>query len=336
MIISRLLKSVAKRNFAPFAQDFISIFRGRKSFFPLFLLVLSSTLTGCSSYLGLGVEGASEDIRVDNTEVHSLATSNLLNQDMEMVSNDYRDLKSRFDVLERLYLDLAGHTGFENKTVQAVITNSNQSRENAVLESDLKNVKSEISLLKDQLSMMKNRLSAENGLENQPVPPSPDIQSTEDQSKKMDNADQLNAALDVKKNEISDPSFQYDQAPVSQTPLSEQPVLPATFNQQKRGVLNGSSSNPLGQQYGIHLESLRQKKQALNRWRQAKESFPDILGQGTPVLYRQSTASLTILRLIAGPYMSQNSADKACEMIKFEAPERYCRVTEYIGEPLIG
>lgn len=87
-------------------------------------------------------------------------------------------------------------------------------------------------------------------------------------------------------------------------------------------------------EYGVHLGSYRSRDQVPGAWSDLTQQFNE-LDQLTAKIYVQNQEGIgTFLRLIAGPYETNEAATAACGRINAVEADQYCRVSEYQGENL--
>ena len=248
--------------------------------------IMTLGLTACASEGGSMYNGSTIQVKATQTQLKS---------DVSLVSNEYRELRDRFDVLERLYVDLAKSLGTQNQSVKELASAFQEVEADPVLENQLIQAKAEIAVLKNNFQELQDRLFSVERVSN--VGPYEQLESQ--------NTD-ISAQPPVRQ-------------PVT-TPIETQPIQPEPTD----------TVQPVAN-FGIHLESLRQREQAGQSLTRLRESYPAVLDPLSVRLYQQSRSGLTIFRLIIGPFESEGEAEQTCGIIRSIEPDQYCRVTEFEG-----
>ncbi len=237
-----------------------------------------------------------------------------LERNVEGVSEDNRELKDRFNALERLYVDLARHARDQDGKIARLEAELANFEKDPETEAALRRVKSDLSGVRKEMKSLENRMfSVEMAERNAVFAP----------------ARTPAAATSTSPASKPEPSAQEQQAPTGVT-------------QQDADVQTGNLGTPVSPQavdtrtfYGVHLASYRSRDQVASGWSSLFRAFgPDLQGL-TPLVYTQSQEGIgTFLRLIVGPVETESEAESLCETIRADGAEQYCRVSEYQGEPI--
>ncbi len=252
----------------------------------VFLAGLGFSVTACQSSTNMW---QGEDVLVE-------ARHTTLERSVGDVSENHRELKDRFNALERLYVDLIRHV----KTQEAQL---------ASLESQLANFKKDPSA---EIALTKMRR---------------DLASYKTKIKDLESR-----VFSVEMTGHSAASFTPDTAPTGTAEEGEADTaaatgVPATPVQKEAA--------PDKELYGVHLASYRTKNQVSSGWGGLQRAFGSQLEGLTPLIYVQSQEGIgTFLRLIVGPVQNPSEAEALCEKIRQNAGEQYCKVSEYQGEPI--
>ncbi len=239
----------------------------------------------------------------DGSKIEVRARQTQLETDVSLVSNEYRDLRDRFDVLERLYVDLARNVGTQNQSVQELSTQFSQVSADPRVQNELTEARTQIAVLKNELTALRDRLVSVERTSN--AGPFETIQNiSNDQGA-------ANAAPETA------PATSPVEAPSIQPTASD--AAPAA-----------------GPQYGLHLASLRQASQASSSLMNLKRSYPAVIDPLEARLYRQTQGGLAIFRLLLGPFNQEAAAEQACATLRSVQTDQYCRVTVFEGDPIPG
>lgn len=228
------------------------------------------------------------------------ARHEVLERDVYNVSDDHRELKDRFDALERLYVELVqGMKVQERKMVQ--------------LEEHVSKVQSDPKVASTMLQISK------------------DMVGVKQMMKKLENrmySVEVSEQTGIIAREVSPTNS------VAPTGTSTNGAATETSTPKGTPVSNDASSSP-EVFFGVHLASYRSTDQVNSGWAGLEQSFGDDLEGLTPLIYTQSQEGIgTFLRLIAGPLVTEQEAISLCSRIRQAADEQYCRVSEYQGDPI--
>jgi hypothetical protein len=220
-----------------------------------------------------------------------------VDRDIEHISENQKELTEKFQALERLYISLSADLKSQ-QSVQAQATNAGgaASPQNSSNHSsvDVAKIEKSIAAVTAAIEQLKERVYSVE-LAAAKGGQSPSVETLDDQA------------------ETSDGSF-------VETDLPDVPILPKS----EGGTVI----------YGIHLGSYRSRDQVPGAWNSLTQNFSE-LDQLSPKLYIQSQEGIgTFLRLIAGPYDTNEAATAACGRINDVEADQYCRVSEYQGEDL--
>lgn len=226
------------------------------------------------------------------------------------VSEDNRELKDRFNALERLYVDLVHHVRSQDETLASLEKQLGNIQKDPETETALRRVRNDLSGVRKEVKALENRLFSV---------------------------------------EMTDRPINMNQTAPSQqqsTPAQQDPENAPTGAADSTGadVQTGSLGTPVAQApqtnngktyYGAHLASYRSRDQVSSGWSSLYRAFASELDGLTPLIYVQSQEGIgTFLRLIVGPMEREADAQLLCENIRATGGEQYCRVSEYQGEPI--
>lgn len=226
------------------------------------------------------------------------ARQDVLEQNVDYVSEDHRELKDRFNALERLYVELVQHIRSQEIEIKSLSAKLNNFEKDPQVEASVNRVRSDVTGLRDQLKKLENRVFSVEMAE-ATMPFEKGITAPTGVSE---------ASADTSADETS-----------SATPVSN------TADVQRNDEVF----------YGVHLASFRSKDQVSSGWAGLARSFSGDLEGLTPLIYVQSQEGIgSFMRLVAGPLISEQEADALCTRIKRTNVDQYCRVAEYQGEPI--
>ncbi|WP_417449595.1 SPOR domain-containing protein [Kordiimonas sp.] len=221
------------------------------------------------------------------------------------VSENHRELKDRFNALERLYVDLVRSVRSQSEHLEVIDQKLANFQKDPEVAASLTRVKGELDTVRKNIKAMENRLYS--------------VEVTDRQ-----------AAYLSKSNDAVAPTG------VSQTGADAAPG-PMTGNAGSSLPTPVQNSAPAETKiyYGAHLASYRSKDQVASGWNSLLKAFSGPLKDLNPVIYTQSQEGIgTFLRLIVGPLESESAAESLCNRIRETGGEQYCRVSEYQGEPI--
>ncbi|MEX0298505.1 MAG: SPOR domain-containing protein [Kordiimonas sp.] len=246
-------------------------------------LVLSACMGGGTSNLWQGQEVLVE------------ARQEVLEQDVYAVSDNHRELKDRFDALERLYVELVQQVRARDQKMAELEAHVNQVQQDPQLAASMRKVSNDVSAMRREMKTLENRVFSVELSDPSSVTPINQQAPT--------GAAETGAA--VKPSEAAG-------TPVAASAPPSQKVF-----------------------FGVHLASYRSQDQVSTGWSGLEQNFGMDLNGLTPLIYTQSQEGIgTFLRLIAGPLINEQEATDLCGRIRQNANEQYCRVTEYQGEPI--
>lgn len=228
-------------------------------------------------------------------EVLVEARQEVLERNVYNVSDDHRELKDRFNALERLYVELVHQLRAQNSKMAALESQVSKVERDPEAEARLSRVRSDVTVIREQMKKLENRVFSVEMTE-QPV---------------ASNTPATAMMTDVGTSQASlQPSI------TPSVPVNNNAAPKQTF-------------------YGVHLASYRSQEQVSSGWTGLQQAFGGDLEGLTPLIYTQSQEGIgTFLRLIAGPLINEQEADALCGRIRETAGEQYCRVSEYQGEPV--
>lgn len=227
-------------------------------------------------------------------EVLVEARQEVLEQDVYQVSDEHRELKDRFDALERLYVELVKQVRSRDQQMRELEAHVNKVQQDPQLASSIRKVSSDISAMRREMKTLENRVFSVELSDQSSIPTSQPQQAPT-------GAAETGAA--VKSGTVG--------TPVSSTAPSQKVfygIHLASYRSQDQ-VASGWAG--LEQNFGTNLNGLT----------------PLIYTQSQEGIG-------TFLRLIAGPMINEQEAAELCGRIRQTASEQYCRVTEYQGEPI--
>jgi cell division septation protein DedD len=230
-------------------------------------------------------------------EVLVEARQEVLERNVYNVSDDYRELKDRFNALERLYVDLVHQIRAQETKVATLEGHVAKVKADPEAAARLTRVRGDVSVIREQMKKLENRVFSVEMTDQQPV------------------AARSNAPTPASTN-------------IGSSQASLQPSSSAT-------VPVNNNAKPKQKFYGVHLASYRSQDQVSTGWTGLTQAFGGELDGLTPLIYTQSQEGIgTFLRLIAGPLINEQEANALCGRIRQTAGEQYCRVSEYQGEPV--
>jgi len=238
-------------------------------------------------------------------EVLYEARQEVLERDVNYVNDNHRELRDRFDALERLYVELVHEIRVQTAKMSALEGKMANVEENPEALARLTKMRNDVSMMRDQMKKLENRVFS--------------VEMSETSGSAAQAA--------------SSPVASTAQAPATTNLGSAQANTGAPSAEPSVPVNNNAA--PKQSFFGVHLASYRSKDQVDSGWAGLRDSFGNSLEGLTPLIYTQSQEGIgTFLRLIAGPLISEQEANSLCSRIKEEASEQYCRVSEYQGEPV--
>ena len=253
-----------------------------------FVAVSCFTLSACMG-------GGSGGNLWQGQEVLVEARQEVLEQDVYVVSDNHRELKDRFDALERLYVELAQQVRSRDKQMSELEAHVNKVQQDPQLAASMRKVSSDVSAMRREMKTLENRVFSV---------------------------------------ELSDPSVTTSSV-MQQAPTGGAETSAAVKPSEVSGTPVSSAAASQKVFFGVHLASYRSQDQVSSGWSGLEQNFGMDLNGLTPLIYTQSQEGIgTFLRLIAGPLINEQEATDLCGRIRQTATEQYCRVTEYQGEPV--
>lgn len=246
--------------------------------------------------LGLSACGETSSLW-QGEEVLVEARQDVLERNVYNVSDDYRELKDRFNALERLYVELVHQLRSQTGKMAMLEKQAAKYKDDPEAGAQLTRVRNDVTVIREQMKKLENRVFSVEMTDQQPV---------------AINSGQLAPAS----------------TPVGSSQASIEPSTTAT-------VPVNNNARPQQKFYGVHLASYRSQEQVSSGWTGLEQAFGENLEGLTPLIYTQSQEGIgTFLRLIAGPLISEQEASALCGKIRSVASEQYCRVSEYQGDPV--
>ncbi len=228
-------------------------------------------------------------------EVLVEARQQQLQQDVDVVADNHREIRDRFDALERLYIDVVQQLRLQDSKLAMMESKLSSVRKDPKVEAGYKKVKADVTFMREQLKKLENRVFT--------------VEMAEQTAEYSDEVVPTTNSL-VTAN--TDPALAENSTPASKKVASTQ----SSF-------------------FGVHLSSYRSQDQVGSGWAGLKATYATDLEGLTPLIYTQTQEGVgTFLRLIAGPLVNENEAEALCDRIREGAPDQYCRVSEYQGEPI--
>lgn len=225
-----------------------------------------------------------------------------LERSVGTVSEDHRELKDRFNSLERLYVDLVRHSREQDAKLATLEAQLGNFRKDPATEMELSKLKGDVSTFRQQMKSLEGRIYSV---------------------------------------EVSDNSLRQTSVPVQQKPATDSAPTGTAVSGADTGAAVAAATPAANKAapdqtfYGVHLASYRSKDQVSGGWRSLTRAFGTDLDGLTPLVYVQSQDGIgTFLRLIVGPLITEDEAESLCARIRKNASEQYCRVSEYQGEPV--
>ena len=221
------------------------------------------------------------------------ARQQVLEEEVGVVTDNHREIRDRFDALERLYIELVQQIRMQDSKLSAMEAKLSTVKRDPQVDANIKKVKSDVTFMREQLKKLETRIFT--------------VEMAEQTA-------EFDGDLAPTGNSVvsANTSGETEATPVSKTVAETQ----STF-------------------YGVHLSSYRSQDQVASGWSGIQSSYSSELDGLTPLIYTQTQEGVgTFLRLIAGPLVNEQEAEELCGRIKEAAPEQYCRVSEYQGEPI--
>lgn len=261
---------------------------------------------------GTGDLWQGDDVLVEARQVN-------LERNVAGVSEDNRELKDRFNALERLYVDLVRHVRTQDQSLEAMERKLANFQKDPETETAIRRMRNDLSGMRKDVKSLENRLFS--------------VEMTDTNVNYPSNSQPAQ----------SQPAAA--QQPVQQQPQGSAPdTAPTGTSQTGADVQTGDLGTPVSAQpqrqdnrtyYGAHLASYRSKDQVSSGWSAIFRAFGKELEGLKPLVYVQSQPGIgTFLRLIVGPVDRPEDAELLCENIRAVGGEQYCRVSEYQGEPV--
>ncbi len=245
-----------------------------------------------SSLFALSACGSSGNLW-QGQEVLVEARQQVLEEEVGVVTDNHREIRDRFDALERLYIELVQQIRMQDSKLSAMEAKLSTVKRDPQVDANIKKVKSDVTFMREQLKKLETRIFT--------------VEMAEQTA-------EFDGDLAPTGNSVvsANTSGETEATPVSKTVAETQ----STF-------------------YGVHLSSYRSQDQVASGWSGIQSSYSSELDGLTPLIYTQTQEGVgTFLRLIAGPLVNEQEAEELCGRIKEAAPEQYCRVSEYQGEPI--
>jgi len=241
-------------------------------------------------------------------EVLVEARQDILERDVYNVSDDNRELKDRFNALERLYVELVHQHREQTAKMASLEAQVTKVKVDPEAAARLVRLRSDVSVIREQMKKLENRVFS------------------------VEMAEEAVASNDMQQAQAPTPTVAVTK-PAASTPVgamsaSVKPAGTAT-------VPVNNNAQPAQTFYGVHLASYRSQEQVSSGWSGLTQAYGGDLEGLTPLIYTQSQEGIgTFLRLIAGPLINEQEANALCGRIRQTASEQYCRVSEYQGEPV--
>lgn len=234
-------------------------------------------------------------------EVLVEARQTTLERSVGSVNENHRELKDRFNALERLYVDLVRGLRTQSDQLKAIEQQLANFQKAPELAASLTRVKNDLGAMRKDMKTLENRVYSVEVMDRQAAAFTPKT-DTAPTGTSQTGADPVPAA---------------NAGAAAATPVDNRPAMRSqTF-------------------YGAHLASYRSQDQVASGWRSLFNAFSNQLQGLEPRVYTQSQEGIgTFLRLIVGPMENEGQANALCDRIRATGGEQYCRVSEYQGEPL--
>ncbi len=274
--------------------------------------VVGVSLTACGSVTDL--------YRGD--EIHVAARTTVLEQDVEVVSKDYRELINRYEALERLYIDLAARRDEQDsalRRLEAQIADAARSQE---LRSTLSAVESNVSDLQEQFRGLEDRLFSVEAVSSTTNAGFPEASTPE------------NAVLNGTPGGATVPTAPMSIPVQGSVPVGDSP--PAATNASTTEAESADAA-PETPRFGVHIASYRSDDQVAGGWTSLQQRLDQAISDLEPLIFSQNQPGIgRFLRLIVGPVESEQEAEALCNDIRGIDAEQYCRVTDYQGDQIPG
>lgn len=228
-------------------------------------------------------------------EVLVEARQQRLEQDVGYVSEDHRELRDRFNALERLYVELVQHIRAQEAQIADISSKVATVEKDPQIAASVNRVRNDVSVMRDQMKKLENRL------------------------------------FSVEMADSSEPAFVAEAAPTGRAEAGADSNLAVETDATPVANVERNEESF----FGVHLASFRSRDQVNSGWSNLAQTYASDLQGLTPLLYVQSQEGIgTFMRLVAGPLINEQEADALCARIKRISADQYCRVSEYQGEPI--
>ncbi len=229
----------------------------------------------------------------DEVFVEARQTTNA--RQIEVMSDDYMEIKDRFDALERLYVDLARSSRKQDEQMKSIAQQLANVKRDPALEKAVKKLNTSLGSVRRDIKKMEGRIFS---------------------------VEMAEASLKDRMDDSLPTSMQSSTKSVG-TSASDAAVPIA------------SESEEGTDQFGVHLASYRSDEQIQNGWQSIKEYYGADLADLSPVVYRQNQEGIgTFMRLIIGPFSDESAANALCNKLRQRSSDQYCTVTDYQGEKI--
>lgn len=227
--------------------------------------------------------------------IHVEARQQVLESDVYEVNDNHRELKDRFDALERLYVELVQGMQRQEKQMAQLHAHVSKVQKDPEIAATMQRVSKQVTDIRQQMKKLENRMYS--------------VEVSEQTGVIMKQTAPTGTSAGTGATNAS-PSV-----PVG-TPVSPAEPAQEVF-------------------FGVHLASYRSKEQVTSGWAGLEQNFGGELEGLTPLVYTQSQEGIgTFMRLIAGPLITEQEAVSLCSRIREAINEQYCRVSEYQGDPI--
>jgi len=260
-------------------------------------------------------------------DIHVAARTTVLEQDVEVVSDDYRSLLNRYETLERLYIELATRRDEQDSALRRLESQVADAARAQELRTSLSAVETQVKELKDQFSGMEERLFTvsvggpatarfpDAAVAEKAVLPAPGSSVPGTPAPGATAGGAIAASATAVPEGIARPAGAAATAAVD-TDTSDA----------------GGDETP---RFGVHIASYRSDDQVSGGWSGLQQRLNQVISDFQPLIFSQNQPGIgRFLRLIVGPLSNEQEAEALCNDIRGIDSEQYCRVTDYEGDSL--
>lgn len=251
--------------------------------------------------------------------IHVEAQQEELHENLDVAEGEIRQLRDRFNALERLYVDLIRVSKDQQDELALIRSRLKMETDEQTNRIQLQKLSSEMKDLSGELSRIEKRLFSVEVASDGTTPMSDSDAMMADTMKDKDGAMMKDGAMADKMEAPSDDTAHADGEAMM---ADKMPTGTAKATEFKTS-------------FGVHLGSFRSRDQIPGSWSAFQRVFGEELGSLEAVVAVQNQEGIgEFLRLIAGPVASEEDAESICTAIKVRAREQFCVATSFQGDPL--